>query len=102
LSSVDPREFVLTPLVDMDKSDNSDTYGDENLNFANFRSYIQRTPKLVNGLEHVRVVQAAAGYGYSVVVTDMGKVYSWGFNDKLVRAIIKIIHFKYARMLLGS
>ena len=60
----------------------NDTYTEENLNFGNFKSYLQRTPVLVDGLQNQRVVAVAAGYGYSVAVTDAGQVFTWGFNDK--------------------
>jgi len=46
-----------------------DTYGESNLNFGSFRAYIQRSPKLVEGLGHSKVVSASAGYGFSLIVT---------------------------------
>jgi alpha-tubulin suppressor-like RCC1 family protein len=61
----------------------SESYSNANLNFGNFKSYLQRTPILVDGIQNERVVSVAAGYGYSVAITDMGRCYTWGFNDKL-------------------
>lgn len=59
------------------KHDNStnDSYSEENLNFANFKSYLQRSPKLVEGLHHERVVNVAAGYGYSIAVTGAPPIF---------------------------
>ena len=70
---------------DLQNSDDLDTYNTSNLNFGNFKSYIQRTPKLLEGLGNVRIVKAAAGYGFSLLLSSTGQVYSYGFNDKLAR-----------------
>ncbi len=29
-----------------------------------------------------KVVEIAAGYSFSIAITDDGEVYAWGFNDK--------------------
>lgn len=66
------------------KHDNntSESYTNANLNFGSFKSYLQRSPILVDGLQSERVVSVAAGYGYSIAITDTGRVYAWGFNEK--------------------
>lgn len=52
-------------------------------NFGRFAEYIERNPKLVTGELAGKVVTTlGAGYAFSVVATELGHVYSWGFNDK--------------------
>lgn len=51
-------------------------------NFGSFTPYTQPSPEVVTGLQHVKVVEVAAGYSFSLAVTSQGEVYSWGFNEK--------------------
>jgi len=52
-------------------------------NFGKFSEYIERTPRLVTGELVGKVVTTmGAGYAFSVVATEHGHLYAWGFNDK--------------------
>eukprot|EP01117_Protostelium_nocturnum_P010523 TRINITY_DN378_c0_g1_i1.p1 TRINITY_DN378_c0_g1~~TRINITY_DN378_c0_g1_i1.p1 ORF type:complete len:790 (-),score=282.46 TRINITY_DN378_c0_g1_i1:27-2396(-) len=54
-----------------------------NNNFGNFIPHNQTTPILMAGpLSKIKVSQVAAGYAYSIAVSQEGKVYGWGFNEK--------------------
>jgi alpha-tubulin suppressor-like RCC1 family protein len=55
-----------------------------NMDFGNFHTFLQRTPLLIEelALAHIRVSKVAAGYGYSLLVTDQGHVWSLGINEK--------------------
>lgn len=55
-----------------------------NMDFGNFHSYLQRTPLLIEelALASIRVTKVAAGYGFSLLVTDEGHVWSMGINEK--------------------
>lgn len=55
-----------------------------NMDFGNFHSYLQRTPLLIEELAFasIRITKVAAGYGFSVLVTDAGQVWSMGINEK--------------------
>jgi alpha-tubulin suppressor-like RCC1 family protein len=55
-----------------------------NMDFGNFHAYLQRAPLLIEelALANVRVTKVAAGYGFSLMVTDAGQVWSLGINEK--------------------
>lgn len=55
-----------------------------NLDFGNFQSYLQRTPLLIEelALSSIRITKVAAGYGFSLLVTDQGQLWSMGINEK--------------------
>ena len=42
----------------------------------------QPTPKLIEALQEVKVVEVEAGVSHSIAVTDDGQIYSWGSSDK--------------------
>ena len=50
--------------------------------FGNFISYMQTTPLLVEPLLQCKIEQVAAGYSFSIAITNNGEVYSWGYNEK--------------------
>jgi alpha-tubulin suppressor-like RCC1 family protein len=52
-------------------------------NFGTFTSYLQNIPLLVESLIHERIVKVAAGYSFTLAVTEEGRVYGWGYNDKM-------------------
>lgn len=64
----------------VDKTEEHET----NADFGNFRSYLQRSPLLIEelALASIRVTKVAAGYGFSLMVTDAGQVWSMGINEK--------------------
>jgi len=51
-------------------------------NFGNFVAYMQTVPLLIEPLLSKKIVEVAAGYSFSIAITDLGRVYSWGFNEK--------------------
>jgi alpha-tubulin suppressor-like RCC1 family protein len=55
-----------------------------NMDFGNFHAYLQRTPLLIEelALANIRITKVAAGYGFSLLVTDQGHVWSLGINEK--------------------
>lgn len=55
-----------------------------NMDFGNFHAYLQRSPVLIEELVqmNIRVTKVAAGYGFSLLVTDKGQVWSLGINEK--------------------
>ena len=55
-----------------------------NMDFGNFHAYLQRTPLLIEelALASIRITKVAAGYGFSLLVTDQGHVWSLGINEK--------------------
>lgn len=60
------------------------TEHEANRDFGNFAAYLQRTPLLMDELlsANVRITRVAAGYGFSVLVSDEGQVWSLGINEK--------------------
>lgn len=80
---VDRSFTAYYSMEDKGNKNSGDSYSSANLNFGSFKSYLQRTPVLVDGIAPERVVNVAAGYGYSVAISASGKCYTWGFNDKL-------------------
>eukprot|EP01100_Stratorugosa_tubuloviscum_P010493 TRINITY_DN450_c1_g1_i1.p1 TRINITY_DN450_c1_g1~~TRINITY_DN450_c1_g1_i1.p1 ORF type:complete len:781 (-),score=362.26 TRINITY_DN450_c1_g1_i1:1129-3471(-) len=55
---------------------------DQLTNFGSYTSFISSQPILVSINENDFVTQMAAGYGFSIVCTNSGLTYGWGFNDK--------------------
>ena len=55
-----------------------------NLDFGNFHAFLQRSPLLIEelALARINVTKVAAGYGFSLLVTDQGHVWSLGINEK--------------------
>eukprot|EP01127_Copromyxa_protea_P024380 TRINITY_DN956_c0_g1_i1.p1 TRINITY_DN956_c0_g1~~TRINITY_DN956_c0_g1_i1.p1 ORF type:complete len:529 (-),score=116.20 TRINITY_DN956_c0_g1_i1:17-1603(-) len=51
-------------------------------NFGKWVNYIQLQPILIEELTNENVVSVRGGYGYSFAITEDGKLFSWGVNDK--------------------
>eukprot|EP01114_Cavostelium_apophysatum_P015328 TRINITY_DN4148_c0_g2_i2.p1 TRINITY_DN4148_c0_g2~~TRINITY_DN4148_c0_g2_i2.p1 ORF type:complete len:779 (+),score=239.68 TRINITY_DN4148_c0_g2_i2:397-2733(+) len=62
------------------KGDSTDSSSTEE--FGQFEGYIQSVPLLVSSLLGRRVVECAAGYSCSAIVTDRGELFTFGFNEK--------------------
>lgn len=50
--------------------------------FGSFLPYIQSVPKLIEEFKGIRVKHVAAGYSYTAVTTEDGRLFTWGFNEK--------------------
>lgn len=50
--------------------------------FSTFLPYIQTSPLLLHDLRRVKIVDVAAGYSFTIAVSDRGLLYAWGFNEK--------------------
>ena len=43
---------------------------------------IQSVPKLITGLGNVRIVEISAGYAHVMLLSDEGRLYAAGYNDR--------------------
>jgi RCC1 and BTB domain-containing protein len=83
----EPREWTQKMI---DKSMQAYLAGNYNIDeeevtnnqFGNFVSTMQSLPLLVEPLARKRVIEVAAGYAFSIAITDKGEAFSWGFNEK--------------------
>jgi hypothetical protein len=64
------------------KKEKIDGESESNQNFGTFIPFLQKVPILVEGLENVKIVSVAAGYSFSMAVSERGELYGWGYNDK--------------------
>ena len=46
------------------------------------RRIIQRIPTQIASIRHLKVLQVAAGYAHTMVLTDQGYLYGAGYNDR--------------------
>eukprot|EP01130_Rhizamoeba_saxonica_P017931 TRINITY_DN8833_c0_g1_i2.p1 TRINITY_DN8833_c0_g1~~TRINITY_DN8833_c0_g1_i2.p1 ORF type:complete len:580 (-),score=122.04 TRINITY_DN8833_c0_g1_i2:587-2326(-) len=51
-------------------------------NFGTFEAFLEKKPTLIQKLLGEKIISASAGYSFSLVLTEDGRLFSWGFNEK--------------------